>query len=155
MRINPAKGGADVTLRIATILHPTDFSALSEHAFHLACSLARDHGGRVIVLHVAELPLFAPGNAMVHPPPGGIQEAIAGRLRGIQAPGGVAVVHRLEEGDPVSEILRVAEETKCDMIVMGTHGRTGLAHLLMGSVAEQVVRKAKCTVLVVKAPTSS
>jgi universal stress protein A len=144
-----------VTLRIATILHPTDFSALSEHAFHLGCSLARDHGGRVIVLHVAELPLFVPGNAMIHPPPGGIQEAIADRLRAIQAPDGVAIVHRLEDGDPVAEILRVAEETKCDMIVMGTHGRTGLAHLLMGSVAEQVVRKAKCTVLVVKAPASS
>ena len=71
----------------------------------------------------------------------------------MQAPDAQIVVeHRLEEGNPVAEILRVARETHCDLIVMGTHGRTGLAHLLMGSVAEQVVRKAGCHVLVVKTP---
>ena len=64
----------------------------------------------------------------------------------------VPIEHRLEEGDPVTVILRVARESKCELIVMGTHGRSGLAHLLMGSVAEQIVRKATCAVLVVKAP---
>jgi hypothetical protein len=59
---------------------------------------------------------------------------------------------RLEEGDAVTEILRVAEEAPADLIVLGTHGRTGLARLLMGSVAEQVVRRAPCPVLTVKAP---
>jgi nucleotide-binding universal stress UspA family protein len=59
---------------------------------------------------------------------------------------------RLEEGDPVTHILRVARETSCDLIVMGTHGRTGLGRLVMGSVAEQVVRKALCPVLTVKMP---
>jgi hypothetical protein len=58
----------------------------------------------------------------------------------------------MEKGDPAEEILRVAEETKCDLIMIGTHGRTGLGRLLMGSVAEQVVRKAHCPVLTVKAP---
>jgi universal stress protein A len=140
-------------LRITTIVHPTDFSPRSEHAFHLACSLARDHGSRIIVLHVVELPPVAPVDAMVYPPPGGIREAHAAQLHKVQAPDPkVPVEHRLEEGAPVAEILRVAQESKCDLIVMGSHGRTGLAHLLMGSVAEQVVRKATCPVLVVKTP---
>jgi universal stress protein A len=139
--------------RIATILHPTDFSPQSEHAFHLACSLARDHAGRVIVLHVAEPPLVAPGGGMTPPLPGGVWEAIETQLRGVQTPDAkVPVEHRLEEGKPADEILRVAQDVKCDLIVMGTHGRTGLAHFLMGSVAEQVVRKATCAVLVVKTP---
>jgi len=56
------------------------------------------------------------------------------------------------EGDVATEILRLAQETGSDLIVMGTHGRTGLARLLMGSVAEQVVRKAPCPVLTVKTP---
>jgi nucleotide-binding universal stress UspA family protein len=64
----------------------------------------------------------------------------------------VPVEHQLEEGDPVTEILRVAQERECELIVMGTHGRTGLAHLLMGSVAERVVRRSGCSVLVVKTP---
>jgi nucleotide-binding universal stress UspA family protein len=140
-------------LRIATILHPTDFSPLSEHAFHLACSLARDHGGRVIVLHVAELPLVAPDGGMSPPPPGGVWGAITDRLVRVQPPEpNVLVQHRLEEGTSADTILRMAREVNCDLIVMGTHGRTGLAHLLMGSVAEQVVRKATCAVLVVKTP---
>jgi len=138
-------------LRIARILHPTDFSPLSENAFHLAYSLARDHGGRVIVLHVAELPVIASGVAITSP--GGDREALAKRLCQFQAPDAkVPIEHRLEKGNPVAEILRVAQESQCDLIVMGTHGRTGLAHLLMGSVAEPVVRKATCPVLVVKTP---
>jgi nucleotide-binding universal stress UspA family protein len=60
------------------------------------------------------------------------------------------VDHRLVEGDAAAEILRLAAETHCDLIVMGTHGRTWLSRMLMGSVAEQVVRKAPCPVLTVK-----
>jgi nucleotide-binding universal stress UspA family protein len=62
------------------------------------------------------------------------------------------VEYRLEEGFAATEILRLAEEAKADLIVMGTHGRTGLSRLVLGSVAEQVVRKARCPVLTVKAP---
>jgi nucleotide-binding universal stress UspA family protein len=90
---------------------------------------------------------------MIPPPPGGVREAISEQLAGVRAADPtLPVEHRLEVGDPVAEILRVAQESKCDLIVMGTHGRTGLAHLLMGSVAEKVVRKAACPVLVVKTP---
>ncbi len=139
-------------LRIGTILHPTDYSPLAEHAFHLACSLARDHGARLLVLHVEVPPALGPGGNLV-PPPGGDRAALERQLRQVQAPDPkVPVRYRLEVGDPVAEILRVAEEVKCDLIVMGMHGRSWLAHLLIGSVAEQVVRKAACPVLVVKAP---
>jgi nucleotide-binding universal stress UspA family protein len=62
------------------------------------------------------------------------------------------VERRLEEGDPVTQILGIAEEESCDLIVMGTQGRTGLGRILMGSVAEQVMRKATCPVLTVKMP---
>ena len=64
----------------------------------------------------------------------------------------VPVEHRLVEGTAATEILRLAEETKCDVIVLGTHGRTGFGRLLMGSVAEQVVRRAPCPVVTVKTP---
>lgn len=65
---------------------------------------------------------------------------------------GVRVRHRLVEGQPVDEILRLAKETGCDLIVMGTHGRTGLGRMLMGSVAEKVVRTASCPVVTVREP---
>ena len=58
-------------LHLERILHPTDFSPLAENAFHMACSLARDHGGRVIVLHVAVPPVIGPGGGLLTPPPGG------------------------------------------------------------------------------------
>jgi len=64
----------------------------------------------------------------------------------------VRAERRLAEGDAVEETLRVAQEANADLIVMGTHGWTGLGRLLMGSVAEQVVRRASCPVLTVKAP---
>src|SRR5205814_2627344 len=68
--------------------------------------------------------------------------------------GNVRAERRFEEGDAAGTILRVARELPADLIVMGTHGRTGLGRLLMGSVAEQVVRKASCPVMTVKTPSA-
>ena len=144
-------------LPIRTILHPTDFSERSANAFEVACSLARDSGAGLIVLHVLERPVIAyTGVAMAPPAPGPSEEerkALLKRLKHVQpqAPA-VAVEHRLEQGDPATGILQVAQEAGCDLIVMGTHGRTGLGRLLLGSVAEQVLRKAPCPVLTVKTP---
>jgi nucleotide-binding universal stress UspA family protein len=71
----------------------------------------------------------------------------------LQAPGsGVDIDHCLTDAEPYSEILRVAQDNSCDLIVMGTHGRTGLRRIFMGSVAEKVVRQAPCPVLTVKMP---
>lgn len=64
----------------------------------------------------------------------------------------VLVEHRLREGDAAAEILQVADEVGADLIVLGTHGRTGLGRVLMGSVAEAVLRRARCPVLTLKSP---
>ena len=140
---------------IKTILSPTDFSEYSTSAFRLACSLARDYGGRVVVLHVAEPPLAVAGDGVLMLPPAFDLEPLRERLRQVRADESkVQIEHRLAEGDAAKEILREAAEGKCDLIVMATHGRTGLGRLLMGSVAEQVLRKASCPVLTVKTPMS-
>lgn len=145
---------------IRTILHPTDFSAPAEQAFQLACSLARDRDARLILLHVLERPLIIQGGVMAAPPLAGPSEeeraALRQKLGQLQASDPkVRMEHQLEEGDAATAILQVAQETTCDLIVMGTHGRTGLARLLMGSVAEKVLRNAPCPVLTVKTPASA
>jgi nucleotide-binding universal stress UspA family protein len=142
---------------IKVILHPTDFSPRSGQALQLACVLARDAGARLIVLHVLERPLIVySGVALAPPAPPPSEEERRQRreqLRQVRPPDpAVAVEYRLEEGDPATAIVQVAQEAGCDLIVMGTHGRTGLARLLMGSVAEKVVREAPCLVLTVKTP---
>jgi nucleotide-binding universal stress UspA family protein len=138
-------------LPIHTILHPTDFSDRSEHAFRVACALARDYDARLVVLHVDNLPLALYGDALAMPRPDDYQDRLREQLNDLRAPG-VEVEHRLNEGNPVTEILGAAEEVNADLVVMGTHGRTGLGRLLMGSVAEQVLRQAPCPVLTVRAP---
>jgi nucleotide-binding universal stress UspA family protein len=144
-------------IQIRSILHPTDFSPCSEHAFQLACSLARDYSASLLVLHVMERPIATyPGLAMAPPPPPPNFEERRiweERLSKIQpADAKIRVTHRLEEGDPATAILEVAAESQCDLIVLGTHGRTGIGRLLMGSVAEKVVRSASCPVVTLKMP---
>jgi nucleotide-binding universal stress UspA family protein len=134
-------------LPIKTILHPTDFSDCSEAAFELASSLARDYRAKLLVLHVATLPMTV-REMGIYVLCRATDPELRERLRQLwpQAPG-VFTEHRMVEGDPAREILRVAEETHCEVIVLGTHGRGGLGRLLMGSVAEQVLRKAPCPVV--------
>lgn len=141
-------------LAIHTILHPTDFSERSEYAFRLACSLARDHGAKLVVLHVYPPPQTVAYEAMPMLPayPPGFRKELENRLRSLKAPTEVPVEYRLEEGFAATEVVRLARELPCDLIVMGTHGRTGLSRLVLGSVAEQVLRKAECPVLTVKGP---
>jgi nucleotide-binding universal stress UspA family protein len=132
-------------LRIRTIIHPTDFSEPSQYALRLACSLASDAGARLLLLHVVPTSLAAEKR--------GFGEELGEELNRMKMPKThLPVERRLEEGDPVTRILGIAEEESCDLIVMGTHGRTGLGRILMGSVAEQVMRKATCPVLTVKMP---
>jgi nucleotide-binding universal stress UspA family protein len=144
-------------LPIKTLLHPTDFSGPSDYAFQLACSLARDYGARVLVLHVVERPVLAYGGVMTAPPPpppsAEERQTIQERLRQITpSDPAVGVEYQIEEGDPATAIVQVAQERPCEMIVLGTHGRSGLGRLLLGSVAEQVVRKAPCPVVTARAP---
>ena len=142
-------------LTIRAILVAADFSACSEDAFRVARALARDYRARLIVLHVATPPPFVtPGELQrVLERPDGYRAELEGRLRQVYAADSPAgVEYRVQDGDPTVEILGVAREASCDLIVMGTHGRTGLGRLLLGSVAEQVLRKAACPVLTVKVP---
>ena len=137
---------------IHTILHATDFSEHSAYAFRLACALARDYGARLVVMHAVATQAIPYGEGILLP----AQEELGTarqRLEQLQVPhADVRAERRLEQGDAVAEILRVAAETGADLIVLGTHGRTGLGRLLMGSIAEQVVRKADCPVLTVRTP---
>jgi nucleotide-binding universal stress UspA family protein len=141
-------------LAIKNILCATDFSESSDFAFRVACALARDYGARLVVLHVVTPPtmLYAEVGAFI-PPPDEFNEPLREKLLQLQLRDKrVVVEHRLVEGEAAAAILAVAEGVKADVIVLGTHGRTGLARLVMGSVAEQVLRRAPCPVLTVKKP---
>jgi nucleotide-binding universal stress UspA family protein len=137
---------------IRKILHPTDFSELSRAAFELACSLARDHSAELFICHVAPPPIVAAGEVVLEFPASATEQLAAELDQVNPTEPGVRVTHRLLQGDPATEIVRLAAEAKADLIVMGTHGRGGLGRLLMGSVAEQVMRKAPCPVVTAKAP---
>ncbi len=139
---------------IQTILHPTDFSASAQPAFETACALARDYGATLVVLHVM-LPSSSP--LMSTPPPNPLKPALSQQafadLPWPQAAGQpVRIDHRVAAGEPAEEILRLSKALSCDLVVMGSHGRSGLGRLLTGSVAEEVLRKSACPVLVVKTP---
>jgi nucleotide-binding universal stress UspA family protein len=140
--------------KIRTILHPTDFSSCSRGAFDAACSMARDLGARLVLLHVAqpaEVHALELVNVMPEASPDDWREQLERRLQWLGTDcEGILVERWLEEGDPVREILGVAKEAGADLIVMGTHGRRGLGRFLLGSVAEEVLRRAPCPVLTVK-----
>ena len=140
-------------LPIHVILHPTDFSECSGNALQLACALARDYGARLVVLHVSQPPAVGFGEAMPPPDPNLMANLAMDRLNQMDIPNpGIRAERRYAEGDPVRMILRVAEEIHANLIVMGTHGRSGLERLLMGSVAEKALRKAPCPVVTVRTP---
>jgi nucleotide-binding universal stress UspA family protein len=140
-------------LPIRTILHATDFSENSAFAFRVAASLARDHGARLLLLHVVEEPVIPYGGVMTPPPPStAAADAKEQLLRIKPRDPRVKMEHLLLIGEPATAICQAARDHNCDVIVMGTHGRTGLGRVLMGSVAEQVVRKASCPVLTMKTP---
>jgi nucleotide-binding universal stress UspA family protein len=135
---------------IRTILHPTDFSATSDAALVHACALAKDYGAKIVVLHVWEPLIVMGGEKYPQVPPNDVEETIA-RLDMLPIPdASVKVTRKVVVGEPPEEIVREAKERPCDIIVMGTHGHSGLARALLGSVAEGVLRHATCPVLTVR-----
>ena len=134
-------------IRIRKILYPTDFSSYSNQAYFHAVTLAQNHGATLTVL-------FVYNNDV--PTPHHVSRAEARdywrrqleQIRPVDAT--IRVEHVLLEGDPAREIVGYSRDNGIDLIVMGTHGRTGLERMLMGSVAEKVLRGASCSVLVVK-----
>jgi nucleotide-binding universal stress UspA family protein len=140
--------------RFRTVLHPTDFSPGSAPAFAVACDLARDYDARLVVLHALR-PVVPVGAEAVYVS-SEITElsAIAQKeLSAVRPTNPTVRVERvLRDGMSTQVILQAAQEFRADLIVMGTHGRTGFRRLLLGSVTEEVLRKAPCPVLTVKAP---
>lgn len=141
------------------ILVPVDFSPPSENALDYAIELARTASAEVIVLHAYPVVLLgyldvAWGTVDIM---GSILNAAnesMQRLVDARKGKGVAILSLVQQNDPWHAILAAAEENKCDLIVMSTHGRQGIAHALIGSVAEKVIRTAPCPVLTIRPPES-
>lgn len=142
------------------IVVPVDYSACSRAALRLAAELAQRFQASLDVVHVWDRPSYISDVVMT------TTEAVSGKslLRMIQEnaqrdldeflsttdlPAGTKLAGRLLTGDPASALIHELKREKCDLVVMGTHGRTGLAHVLLGSVAEKLVRLAKVPVLTV------
>jgi nucleotide-binding universal stress UspA family protein len=147
-------------LTIRKILCPTDFSEPSEAGWAFALTLAEQFGAEVILLHVVPEPVGNPiAYEMGYTPERflrSVTEEATRLLADLAAKAGdwkVTIRQVLRRGVEFREVNAAAKEEGADLIVMGTHGRTGLAHLLIGSVAEKVVRTAPCPVLTVKHPT--
>jgi nucleotide-binding universal stress UspA family protein len=139
------------------ILVPVDFSDAAQPALNYAESLARQTGASLHLIHVLEFPLLRPDypqmpldlselRARINRDLGAIQ---AGQLRGIRS------TAEIREGLPFQAIVDAATDVGADLIVMATHGRTGLQHILLGSTAERVVRHADCPVLVIRSRPAS
>jgi len=143
---------------VTRILVPTDFSETADAALEYAKTLATDLGASLHLLHVFQDPdLIMPfANEAYAPPPPDIRvrELAAARTSLLKRMSPededrFAGTHAIVEGLTAKEIVNYAEQYAIDLIVMGTHGRRGVAHLLLGSVAEHVVRTARCPVLTV------
>ncbi|RLS34212.1 MAG: universal stress protein [Planctomycetota bacterium] len=136
-----------------TILLPTDFSHASDAALPHAEALARQTGARLLIVHVEEPPLAYGGGELYYGIPEPDTARIATMLEGVKpSDPQVAFTHRLAMGDPAAEVCRIAAEEGAEMIVLGTHGRSGMFRLLMGSVAESILRRSPCPVLVYREP---
>jgi universal stress protein A len=129
------------------ILCPVDFSEDSDTAMNYAQKLAASSGAELIALHAFDVPESYDEHGQTHP----ADRELVTKLHSIKAVSpGVKLSHALHAGPAGDVICWFAEDRKCDLIVMGTHGRTGLKHFFLGSVAEHVVRNARCPVLVLR-----
>lgn len=139
------------------ILYATDYSPPSQHALSCATWLAQCTGAQLLIVHVSNQEQYPVGELFdEEPEPNPVEMK---RLRSVlPTDPGVNYEHRLLYGEPggaeipkpADVIVKFAEQEKPEMIVVGTHGRSGLGHLVMGSVAEQIVRRASCPVVTVR-----
>jgi nucleotide-binding universal stress UspA family protein len=137
-------------IHVKKILYPTDFSSYSNQAYFHAVALAEHHHASLTIAYI-----YVPGSGS--PLEAGDDEVNRrywrNQLEQIRpANPAIPVHHVFVVGDPATEIVRLASDAGMDLIVMGTHGRTGLERLLVGSVTEKVMRGAPCSVMAVKLP---
>jgi nucleotide-binding universal stress UspA family protein len=144
---------------IQKILVPTDFSGHADEALRVAVTLAQLTGAEVILFHVAQPPAVVTEAGPIEANPG---KGEAGNLwkhfeHAQPTDPKVRVTHEVivADGPGAGHILEILERLGCDLVVMGTHGRSWLKHRLFGSVTEEVVRRAPCPVMVVKVPASA
>lgn len=145
-------------IKLKRILFPTDFSTSSKCAQVYACELADHFHAELHILYVLQGMLFTipePGTLLTTPSVDINEERKSVELILNRQPDAwqreeLQVVRAIREGSPAVEIVRYASDNDIDMIVLGTHGHTGLTHVILGSVAENVVRKAKCPVLTIR-----
>ncbi|MBW2315848.1 MAG: universal stress protein [Deltaproteobacteria bacterium] len=147
-----------MSVRIQRILVPLDFSEHAAAILEWAAHLAEEHGSTLILMHAYHLPVefqqmegaYLPAEfwTQVKTEAEKALEGHAAKLR----PRGITVETEVTEGYPATAIEEEAIRQKADLIVIGTHGHTGLKHLLLGSVAQRVVQKSPCPVLTVKTP---
>lgn len=143
-------------MQINHILVPIDFSSDADDAIDMAISLAKDLGARITLFHAIHEVYIGVGEMAAALPPSYIEDIEAEVEREMQAhlnkvvAAGLTGDSILVHGVPFQTILDTAEDQNIDLIVMGTHGRTGLKHVLLGSVAEKVIRMATCPVLVTR-----
>jgi universal stress protein A len=148
-----------MAMDIRHILAPTDFSEYSKKAISDALELAQTFGAKLSLLHVVELPPY-PIEGFVPPTMGAdllgdLERQASAELAQVlpdAQEAKVEVTRAVAIGSPSQKIVETAEAEHVDLIVMATHGRTGLSHLLIGSVAERVVRTAPCPVLTIRPP---
>ena len=146
-------------IKIAKVLYPTDFSELSEVALRYAREFAEQFSAQLYCLHVVDeaqqyWAVLGPEATPIAPPLDDIMLAATGQMQAFHDQHLVglkfAPVTKVLLGKPFLEIVRYAREITCDLLIMATHGRSGVLHALMGSTAEKVVRKAPCPVLTVR-----
>jgi len=149
-------GAAPGPFRLKMILVPIDFSVCSKKALQYALPLAKQHGAAITLLYVAPKPTYAVSEFGAVDYGAFESDMIAGGEKDLAAlaardvPGIIPSDTVVRSGSPASEIVALAKDLPVDLIVISTHGRTGLTHVVLGSVAEHVVRYAPCPVLIVR-----
>ena len=141
-------------MKMNKIVLATDFSSFASETMDYATVLARDTGATVHLLHIVEdAPHSADRGFSGYDAEGEVESAAEKQLASVKLrDDNVPMVRKLVHGSPADAIVRYAKEENADLIVMGTHGHTGVMRVLLGSVAESVVRKAHCPVLTIKQP---
>lgn len=149
--------GAGLTIRLQTILVPVDFSEHTRKALHYAQAFAAQFGAKIVLVHVVE-PTVVPDNFGIVPPAydemnGVLMQTAQQRLGqlALETAGNKLIARPIvATGRAPWEIVRIARETEADLIIVTTHGYTGLKHVLLGSTAELIIRHAPCPVLTVR-----